>query len=343
MHIYIDESGAFSCPRQQGNYVSCVAALTIPDSDHDTLIEHFESMINPWGFANTEVKGRDLDEEQIADCLVLLSRYNVIISIAAIDIGLHTDRLITDHKEGQANRMVDGLGPEYHPNLVNQVQQLADRLQSLSNPLYAQSALLTQLGVSVVQTGTLYYSQTDPQTLSRFAWRVDAKAERITEYEDLWSVIILPFAQSASLRDPLVFLDAGNYSDFARFERPDLPSAPDHLRDVVANPDETFSSFDVKRVMSEDLGFFDSRDRRGLQLADIAANCFQRACNGRLRPPGYLPLGRLLMVDPRFDNALRLLTLSQFVASSNPTESMPYSHVIAQLETQARSCIAEPE
>jgi hypothetical protein len=337
MHIYIDESGSFVLPREQRSSLSCVAALIVSESEHNALLAGFEALAGAWGYSSGEIKGRSLNESQFAQVIKLLRGFkHTFLRLAAIDMGLHSESVVTNHKKRQAQDMRDRIGSQFHPDLVSQIHKLADRIEGTSNQLYVEFVLLTQLVTSVIQTSTLYYSQSEPGSLSRFRWRIDAKADSPTDYEQMWRLLVTPFAQSQSLRSPALFLRGGDYSAFSRFQNPDLPRAPEYLSQAVKDPTATFCSFDLGRVIQEDLAFHDSQDMRGLQLVDILASCFRRACHGRLQREGWEDLGRVIMTDPQDVRALKLCAFSHEIAQGSAVQYMQYTAVFNEIERKAK-------
>ena len=105
MHIYIDESGIFRKPADKDNVASCLAALVIPSSNKVKLIKEFLGMSEDWPREKGEIKGRLLDEDHIAEVVALLQRYDALLEINAIDLGLHTEQEITEFKNNTANIM----------------------------------------------------------------------------------------------------------------------------------------------------------------------------------------------------------------------------------------------
>ena len=281
MHIFVDESGVFARSTAGTTSISVLAALVVPDPSVPLLQDGVGRLAASWGLGTLEVKGRDLGETQFQAVHNLLADHDTIAVLVAIDLGTHTEDAITQHRLWQAARMTKHFGPEHHPDLLAQVKEIAARIEKLPNQLYVQMVLLNSAIDSVIQLAIVHYPQTSPAELGRFAWRLDAKSDKQTEYEDLWKILVAPFAQSKSLRQPMVFVRGADYSAFGKFENPDLPSPPEHLRQHIPNPDGVFSTFDIKKVMLEDLVFTDSEIERGLQLADVLANCFRRACHNR--------------------------------------------------------------
>jgi Protein of unknown function (DUF3800) len=336
MHIYIDESGSFTTFQGSRSSISCVAALVIPKSVHDRLLIDFQTLIQAWGFTNSEIKGRQLSERHFDETIsTVYNTQRAFLRIAAIDMGIHTQAMIKDHQKRQAERLRGPMDGRFSPSLVEQVYAVASQIQTLSPQLYVELVLLTQLVVSVIQTSTLVFSQLEPPALSCFSWRIDAKDRRLTKHEELWKTLVLPFIQSQTLRSQMIFMREGNYSYFTPFENADLPMAPDYLRDAVAQPSETFSSFSVNRIMA-DLEFVDSHSSLGVQLVDVLASCFRRASNQRLQRQGWQNLGKIIVRDPRTDLALEIGSLSDGVPRFYPFQDMPYAQTLDEIAKTSR-------
>jgi hypothetical protein len=339
MYIYIDESGPFVTFPEARNSVSCVTALVIPESVHDQLLHQFAQLKRQWGFADDEVKGSLLTEPQFdAVIRAVYNTQSAFIRITAIDMGLHTVAMIKEHQTKQSDLLRKSMDDRFHPELVKQVYALADQINGLAPQLYVQSAMLTKLILSVIRTGTLLYSQLEPPALGRFTWAIDAKNHDITPSEILWKTLVLPFLQDESLKRGVIFLREGDYSYFAQFENPDLPSVPDHLREAVHHPDKPLSSFSVNLVLA-DLRFLDSRSNLGLQLVDVLANCFRRAANNRLQPAGWNRLGNIIVRDPRTNLTLEMLTLSDAIERFYPCKDMPYRGILDHIARNSRGCL----
>jgi len=336
MHIYIDEAGSFTTFRESRNSISCVAALVVPESVHDRLLVEFQTLIRSWRFSNSEVKGRLLSERHIDQTIcTVYNTQRAFLRIAAIDMGLHTVAMIEDHKKRQAERLREPMDNRFSRVWVKEVYGLVSQIQNLVPQLYVEFILLSHLVVSVIQTSTLLFSQLEPPSLGCFSWRVDAKDRQITKYEELWRTLVLPFIQSETLRSQMIFLTEGDYSYFAPFENPDMPTAPDHLRDAVAYPNETFSTFSVNKIMA-DLQFVDSHLSLGIQLVDVLASCFRRGSNQRLQQQGWQNLGRIIVRDPRTDLALEICALSDGLPRIYPFKDMSYAQTLDHIAKTSR-------
>ena len=106
MHIYIDESGIFSNPADKDNVASCIAGLAVPTTKKKELFKQFKALTRNWRDKNGEVKGSKLDEPQIASIIALLRKFDVILELIVIDLGLHTEGEITKFKDIQGGNMI---------------------------------------------------------------------------------------------------------------------------------------------------------------------------------------------------------------------------------------------
>lgn len=75
MYIFIDESRNFQVAPENTRAVSCVSCLVIPEENYEAVKRDFAALKDAWGLTATEVKGRGLNENQIASVVRLLNAY----------------------------------------------------------------------------------------------------------------------------------------------------------------------------------------------------------------------------------------------------------------------------
>lgn len=329
VHIFIDESGVFVVPSDGRSSVSVVAAVAVPDSRLAALQSDFGRLGTQWGIAVGEIKGRELSESQFAVIHELLAAHDVFAVIGAVDLGTHTDAGLTQYRRRQAARIDVTLSTSGDAALRSQASELARRIETLPNQLYVQMLMLDVV-INTVLHLALVRDRDNPSGPGRFAWRIDAKDRSRTEYEKLWKTLVAPFAQSFA---PLFFSDEpddralrASGSEFLEAGRAGLGSRRGEREDGVNGPG-------AQRLLLDDFVFANSRSEPGLQIADVVANCFRRACSGRLQASGWSGLGRLLRKDPRFGEAIRFC---QFGATGGARTNGPYDEVILTLEREAR-------
>jgi hypothetical protein len=304
MHIYIDESGIFSNPANKANYASVVVALTVPSTHKATLFKRFRELAATLPTDDGEVKGRLLDEDQIAAVLRLLAKFDCIVEINVIDLGIHTDDQLVEYQKGICE-IIAGWATEERPEeFKKQVAEIAAALQKPKSPLFVESFLLMVLIPRILDMSMNYYARRLPKELGSYHWVIDAKEKFVTDFERAWYTTIFPSVEHQSKQTPFQPIENGDYSHLAPYYElpPDMAErAAQELKD-----DLTKIAFNVQQVLS-DFKFQDSKENIGLQLTDVVANATQRALNRNLRAEGYESVGELLVLQT--DPGIRLCVL----------------------------------
>lgn len=331
MFIFLDEAGTFQIPpATRKNLVSCVAAVVIPESLARTLFKRFRATVRPWKQDAAEIKGSKLYETQAAAVIKALSRFDIIAVVSCIDMGLHSTADIEQHKQGQARAIRESEEEWMATAQRHYLHELSARVQSLSNQLYVQSVVLSELASTLLTTATAYYAQRIPSTLSAFKWRLDAKGTSLTNYERLWLDIVLPLLQTKLLRSPMVMLKGANYRWFEPFFDYDAPA--DHPVVRLSLPSQR-PFIDIKKVVTGDLRFANSESYTGLQIADIVATTIRRACNDKLQQAGWGELGKLIPKPPSAAHSLQFLSLR---GADQEKIQAPYGDVVRRYDRDAK-------
>ena len=116
--------------------------------------------------------------------------------------------------------MTANLTDEHHQNLVECDLESATRAsKSYSLQLNIQSAVIFELVRTVIEHGTMYYSQRRPEELANFHWGIDAKGDNSvpTPWEKWWTMFIKPALQTKFVHDPIGSLTIGDDSHMERF------------------------------------------------------------------------------------------------------------------------------
>lgn len=289
MHIFIDESGTFALPEKRGHSISLVGALIIPDSSRDELFRRYERIRPHLRLENGEVKGRLLDERSVARVVDLLIKNGALYEVTAIDMSDHTGAKLADHKLRQAEKLTENLTDEHRPDVHRGVWELRRRLEQMPLQLYAQSAVTFELLGRVVRHATLYFVQRIPKELGAFHWVVDAKdRSRTTNWEDWWSLVVLPALESRSREEPLDILEGADYSHFDRFRM----IASDYKTRVLGLKDRKVTN--IRAIIRESFRF-SSDIEPGLELIDVVASATRRALSGRLGQDGWRYIPRIMI------------------------------------------------
>jgi hypothetical protein len=305
MKIYIDEAGGFVAQPAGQPLYSLVLAVVVPSSIEANLFTEFSGLLGTWSHPGGELKGSKLNEPQAAELIDLVARHDVMVQFFAVEMEMHTDKIVNDRKARQADAVTANLTSEHDPQVASQLRALAEATRRMPNQLFVQASLMIELVLSVIEESTLYYAQRLPEELGSIEWIIDRKNQTITEMESTWSTLILPMSESHFARKPLVSLLGADYSHFdARYAiRADDEEMKRHLawtRDAYGIKSvDPGPGLNAGLLLSEQRQFADSAGSLGLQLADMLAAIVRRALNNRLQPPGWSRIGRLFVADKR--------------------------------------------
>ena len=274
----------------------------MPGSCEKELFYEFLRLRDSWPEQQIEIKGSTLDEVQAAQVIEVLAAFDVVVDFIAVDMALHPNNVVEPFKSAQAAAITARLTREYSSELVFELVQLERKIREMSNQLFVQAELTIKLIIDVLQIALLYYVQRKPEELGDIAWEIDRKGRTLTEMEETWSTLILPASEGHFMKKPLIFLKEGDYSHFSRYEtdlaldaemaRHSKWLAAAYGKSEVAQTGRVVNS---TRLLTEPLGFADSLNSLGLQLADIVASILRRALNGNLQKSGWKNIGKLIV------------------------------------------------
>ena len=340
MNIYIDESGIFANPNSRSEAISCVGALVIPTCFIDEVLSDFTDLRNSWLGSTAEIKGSELNEEQVVSVVKLLNRYDVIFKVGAIDLALHKPEDIANWRKKQEQKITENLNDKFHPQLISDIKKLRSATERLSDPLFIQAILSTSVVDDILRESTLYYCQRLPKELGSFHWIIDAKDDKLTRYERLWCEIIQPFLQSMSLRKSHPRLIGGDYTYYKRFMGV-KDRAPHHLKNYMQDPNKLFSFSDIGMIMSESMHFTQSHKNLGVQLADILVTSFRRALHRTLGEEVWEDLGSLMIL--KRNETVRFISLihrkedePQYIRYN-----VPYAGILKTITSSAKVMISK--
>jgi hypothetical protein len=318
MHIFIDETGSFTGIRKSPS-ISLVGALVVPDSQLPRLEKKYEKLRRSLAKDDkNEVKGRILSERHIARVVDFLFEYSALFEAAAIDVGLHTEEGLKAFKVQQASKMTGSLSEEHTETLRAQTWEIRRRFEAFKLPLMIQTIITFELFPRIIEFAMMYYSTRRPEELGAFNWVIDAKGtmETPTEWEEWWSLVIMPFLQSRSFREPYKHLPIGDYTHLARFEI----EPTEFIRKMGNWSEGDPLPLDLK-LMLTDFKFSPS-STPGLELVDILSNATRRALMGNLQKEGWVRIPSL-MIHRRGRSYISLHSLQDV-----PPQTLPYAGIL---------------
>ncbi len=291
MLIFIDETGPFVIPASGSRSLCCVGALVVPERTYSALGSAYNQLKVSWTGRNDEIKGRSLNESQVAEVIECLLKHNCLFFVCATEMSLNSSAVMKEYQATQAEFLTADLTDAHHAELKKEVYRLRRIFESTPNQLFIQAVLLTDLVKKVTDQATLHFVMKDPAEAGKFVWVIDGKDKRKMEFEAAWELMAGGLVQSRCMESPSIAYAEGNYSFFQRFLHSNWPG---HLPKPIRAPGENIMIINLKKILYESMMFADSTASEGLQLADIITSVFRRALMGRLQRPSYDRLGELM-------------------------------------------------
>jgi hypothetical protein len=337
MHIFIDESGIFANPAERDHTLSCVGALVVPEAQCDEILQCLRDLKSEWTGSSSEIKGSSLSEDQIRSLCQKLLRFDVMWDFEVIDLGLHSASQLREFQDVQCQKLTANLTSDHHPNVVRGLTERAKRFRALSNSLFVQGFLLTELVHRVIQQSTLFYCERRPEELGAFHWSVDAKNARPTPYEELWNFTIVPFLESKSLTEPLLLMEGGNYDAMRRFYSSRV-EWPTHIP-VPDGEERVGPFFDPKKFMQQSFRLVDSSKSSGVQVADILCNATRRVLNGNMAGTLAEDIGRLTVTIAKDRSRIVYLTPNSDSPRLLDGIRLPYLDRLARMQAFSKDIL----
>jgi hypothetical protein len=208
LHIFIDEGGTFI----PATGWAVVCSLAIPHREIGPARREINRVSWDWPRKGGELKGGILRPTHLQSLVEVLFRHDALMHACAIDVSREDAARVDQHKAGQCDGITKHLTPEHYPDLVREVWDLRRVLEGMSRQLYIQCVMMKELVRIASEEVTLYFAQRRPRELAKFEWTIDAKdPRRITSQEKWWRETLAPLLESASRREPFVFVkDAGS-------------------------------------------------------------------------------------------------------------------------------------
>jgi hypothetical protein len=128
MFIFVDESGSFVGPKSK-SALSAVGALIVPERRMKRLEDQYARLRPKLPQEKGEVKGRLLDEEQLAAVIKMVAKIDVLFECSVVDTNAEPTETIAPHKMEQAKRITADLTDQHHPNVRHAVLKLRKRLE----------------------------------------------------------------------------------------------------------------------------------------------------------------------------------------------------------------------
>ena len=330
MNIFIDESGNFLIPSEGKKNLSCAGALVVPELKQRALLKGYNQLKKKWPYGKGEIKGSQLNEEEVAAVIDLLIKHRCVFVVCATEMSLYTQDELDAYQQLQIDSFTRNSTDEHTEGLWNTMRKLQEDYRKMSSQLFVQSNILSGVLRKIIREVPTYFAFNAPTENSRIQWVIDAKnKEKKTRYEAAWEVIVGGVLQTQFLHEPPIGVKGGNYTYYDSAFMMEGADWPDYMPCPNIRG-QRGGLMDLNAVL-ESMRFESSEKSLGLQLVDIVTNAFRRAVMGRLQLPGYKRMGELMIkVD---EGALGLYQLAE--ERDAPIEQIGYHLPLEVIEQAA--------
>lgn len=341
MYIFIDEAGSFTYDAAPDVW-STVCALVVPTSSMIKVEEALYQFKAENGFPpETEVKFKHIkDESSFYRLMSALEDAHCTLFAMGADAHASPPEAIRATRDSFVQGAVTHIDKMRHESGIAAVQQIANQIARLSDPLFVQFVCQVHLMHNLVGGAISYYAQWLPEELSSFIWRIDGKDPlKQTPYEDVFERMSPVYLQTLSLSNPIPFITAVGW-DYSHLQ-PHLyqPGAvPSYLKDDYNIDVGSDGGLDIQSVFRKDIKFVNSKDCMGVQLADLLCSGLRKCLRGELQDNMRVAtgLGQLMLeqLSRRREPPILLLSMND----SSPLEGSVVN-VIRRMHRQQKSAI----
>lgn len=336
MQIFVDESGTFTYSNILDSW--CVVAAYIALEHKRRDIHELMCRVRAIGNHGSETKLKHLSEDRYIWFLTELRKLDGLTFAVAVDVGLHRPEEVAQHRNRQADKIVEHRDKMIHESARRGLDDLSNQVRSLPVQLYTQLVCQLELFHKILTRAPLYFVQRHPPALANFRWRLDRKAKAPTAYEEAFRKILPAILQSMSLADPMIMLEGADYRHFSRFDYPP-GEEPTYLKDVygIESKGDSKGVSNIGKMVREDFKLADSAATPGIQVADLIAGGIRRLFRGGFEAEEKIALllGANMVQQLKDETPVKMVSLDKSATASERT-----AHLIRLMASSRRKMLA---
>ncbi len=314
MNIYIDESGSFADAPASSAW-NCVGAYIIPEATRKSAVAVLNHLKRVSGVAaQDELKLRDVAEAAYFEFLGSLIELQGVLFAVCIDAGAQTRAQTEEHRDEQADLIVEHKERMRYPEGKQVLETLAAEIRGISPQLYVQLRCHAYLIEAILRRAVNYFALRNPRCLKQIRWRVDQKNAEVNVFETCYLRLCLPLLQSFSLTEPMIRIEGVDYSGFNNYVYP-VGEEPTYLQQEYGFPAREAGSRPVNltKLLTENHEFVDSEASWGVQLADLLSSGVRRCLRGGFQDNRRAAelLGKLMIQEAEGDPPILLVSFNR--------------------------------
>jgi len=263
-----------------------VCGLVVPETVQASLFAEFEAFVS--GLRSEEKnqgepKGTLLRDESRAGFCRLLNHYcgQVLVTPTTLDLSISSAEKASNMCEHMKVRLFEEAKKCVHTTMHNQMEELARQWGNLSVNDGLRLASLTSCFWEAIEHSVIFLSEKAYHACwGSLHFVVDAvRTAQLSRDERVFRTMVLMWLTAWTKRRPLTTI--------AELHTPDHPFEKNYCVDD--------GTFDLGKMLRENIGFRRSDSSPGLQMADICSNIVYQAVHDLKNHNERLPIFKLLM------------------------------------------------
>lgn len=313
MELFIDEAGSF-VSKDAKPYSWCVTGLYIyPENKKNRYKKVILNLKNRLKVKkNTEIKIHQISEDVFITFLKELNTLNGVFFATATDSYLNKPHLVKEHKSKIYENIKSNIPIMKYEEGKEATNQLAEKVNGISNQLYIQLHCQVQLILSFINRGIAYYVQRNPYSLSTFDWKIDRKEpKKILNYESAFEIIAPVLLQTISQKEPAIMIKNHNYKPMSKFIYK-KGEVPEYLVEHYPYLNEE-AGLNIQKIVRDNIEFVDSKDCEGIQVADLLSSGLRKLLRQEFDNNHLVAkyMGKLMVQNQKGKSVIKLLTFGK--------------------------------
>lgn len=311
MDIFIDESGSFVCTDNTDAW-SVVTSYVTYSSQREKAYQVLKKLkLKCSEPVRNEIKLKNISEENLKWFLSELSKLKGVVFTTATNTSIVNDDEVKHHASVLADKVAANINTMQYEAMKQSLRNLSKSITELSPQLYLQLHCQCTLIDDIIRRGTLYFSLKTPSALSSFKWNIDQKNTSKIAYEEAFENISPAILQSRSIENPMMCITEGNYSFMKHFTY-GPGDAPTYLNKHYELDLNLEGSFNIGKILHDDMNFVDSKSNEGVQIADILASTTRRLLRNGFSDNKTIAklLGSLMLENAKGHNSILFISIN---------------------------------
>jgi hypothetical protein len=289
MLFFFDESGDFGLPKADEDKCAVICGVVIPETIADHVRNDFGEFVSSLSDAekyNGEPKGYLLtDENRMRFCEILSSHREVLVTPTVLDLSISSQKKMRNIPDQMKANLFESAKKCIYDTMRLQIEELGRRWGNLSINEGLRLVGLASCFWEAIEDSIVFHSDEKYYDCwNSLCFTVDAvKTADLSRDKIVFELMVLMWLTAWSKKRPLTYIEGVHTANHPFVKRYD-----------------TKEGVDLKKILKDNIRYYNSRESWGLQIADICANILYQAVHDLHNYNDRLPIFRMLMKNCQY-------------------------------------------